>query len=591
MALLLMGGMASAQVNIEGNVYGGGYDGKVTDSTTVTVNGGTVGRKLTLEERKTDATGQIVRINTGNVYGGGDGTKVTDSTTLADGVKVPNFRPDAGQVLGNTNVTVRGDAVVRHAVYGGGNIASVGNCDTISSIIDTLHYQGGGVCRVTIEGNALIGPKKADLTQPTAAELGTLTQEQYIDTAFKYLGCNEGWVFGSSRGVSSDMLKHLSFADSTIVIIRGNAQVVSNVFGGGENGHVQKGTAVYVSGGVIGGVPLHGDSTGVTTDQVAYEISGGVYGNDITVNLSKQDCELNEDEYGVGRRVFRGSVFGGGKGNDFVPWYVDQQGKQLYSYTAGRVYGNTHTFISDSALIYNKVYGGGTVASVGTFNYKDPTNNPYKNITSTVDNTGCCFVDITGGQIGTDGLNNGEVYGSGLGIVGREKKEGEGDLPINQALDLAYSGCAHVTIDGGIIKSNVYGGAANGHVQDHTYVTIKQTDRSNPTTIGIEGMGGWHGNVYGGGGGTARYTENGKMHHSITSGRVFGDTHVEIDSATIYHNVYGGGAIASVGTYNHHSTTQPYVGYGHATVNVKSGTIGSNGNNNGMVFGSGRGQI
>ena len=78
MALLLMGGMASAQVNIEGNVYGGGYDGTVSDSTTVTVNGGTVGRKLTLEERKTDSSGQIVRINTGNVYGGGDGTKVTD---------------------------------------------------------------------------------------------------------------------------------------------------------------------------------------------------------------------------------------------------------------------------------------------------------------------------------------------------------------------------------------------------------------------------------------------------------------------------------------------------------------------------------
>ena len=76
MALLLAGGMASAQVNIEGNVFGGGYDGTVSDSTTVTVNGGTVGRKLTLDERKADPDGQAARIRFGNVYGGGDGSKL-----------------------------------------------------------------------------------------------------------------------------------------------------------------------------------------------------------------------------------------------------------------------------------------------------------------------------------------------------------------------------------------------------------------------------------------------------------------------------------------------------------------------------------
>ena len=42
LALLLTGGMASAQVQINGNVYGGGNLGIVTENTTVTVNGGTI---------------------------------------------------------------------------------------------------------------------------------------------------------------------------------------------------------------------------------------------------------------------------------------------------------------------------------------------------------------------------------------------------------------------------------------------------------------------------------------------------------------------------------------------------------------------
>ncbi len=39
LALLLTGGMASAQVQINGNVYGGGNLGIVTENTTVIVNG------------------------------------------------------------------------------------------------------------------------------------------------------------------------------------------------------------------------------------------------------------------------------------------------------------------------------------------------------------------------------------------------------------------------------------------------------------------------------------------------------------------------------------------------------------------------
>ncbi len=599
MAMLLSGSMASAQVFIKGNVFGGCELGEVKvdtegnkGNTAVTINGGTIGDKIPLADRKVDENGQVKRIRYGNVYGGGNGYDGTDYSQSA-----PSIDRNLGRVQGNTSVTIKGDAVVRHAVYGGGNLGTVGVC-TINDDGTTATYTTGGKTTVTIEGNALIGPTKADLTKDD--EGNDLTQP-VIDTAFKYLGGNEGMVFGGSQGLSGDEVKELSFVDTTEVIIRGNVTVAGNVFGGSENGHVQKGTSVLIQGSaVIGGIPLLGG-----TGDYAYPYTvpeGSKYAGAL---IQGGVNELYEDDYGVGRRVFRGNVFGGGKGTDFVPWLLGQEPPvQQYSYTSGDVYGNATVQIQ-GGTVYNKVYGGGTIASVGTFQRTD-TNNPHA-ITGIVQkdekDTGHCFVTITGGQIGTNSYNNGEVYGGGRGVVGRVREEGEPLLPIHQAIDLAYVGHTHVTIDGAVIKSSVYGGSANGHVQGNTKVLIKETT-PNTTYIGTAGLGAWHSNVYGGGGGTARYTmmetpSGGGTpvpvkHLSITSGRVFGDTEVEITGGKVLHNVYGGGAIASVGTYNASNLVNPeypYIGGGHAKVTITGGEIGTDGNNNGMVFGSGRGQI
>ena len=76
--LLLAGGMASAQVFIEGNVYGGGNIGEVTENTSVTVNNGTIGDTLKLRHRVVDQNMQLTtRVDYGNVYGGGNGYKIT----------------------------------------------------------------------------------------------------------------------------------------------------------------------------------------------------------------------------------------------------------------------------------------------------------------------------------------------------------------------------------------------------------------------------------------------------------------------------------------------------------------------------------
>ena len=310
-ALMLLGGVASAQVVIEGNVYGGGNIGQVSANTTVTVNDGTVGKKLTLEERKYDKDVQIMRVDNGNVYGGGNGYEITG--TNPDGS--PIFDANAGRVQGNTTVTVQGDAVVRRAVYGGGNIATVGQC-TVGTDGVATYTDNTGQTTVTITGNALIGPKKDDLIKDDA---GNALDAAAIDTNFKYLGGNEGLVFGSSRGISGDGLHHLSFANNTNVTVNGNAQVM-NVFGSGENGHVQNATKVTIGGNaIIGGVPLHGTST-----PAAYTVDGGAY-DGVELHLKATEGELIEDEYGVGREITRGNVFGGGKGSDFIYWLSENK--------------------------------------------------------------------------------------------------------------------------------------------------------------------------------------------------------------------------------------------------------------------------
>ena len=590
LALMLAGGTASAQVLIEGNVYGGGNLGIVTENTSVTVNDGTIGKKLTLPERMNDENGQVSHVDNGNVYGGGNGYKIDGYRVINkdDGydvwlITVPNINKDYGLVRGNTNVTIRGNAVVRRAVYGGGNVATVGVAN-IPQATGIATYSSGGKTVVTIEGNALIGPTKDDLTKDDA---GNALPQADIDRNFKYLGANEGFVFGSSRGISGGALKHLSFADTTIVTITDHAQVAGHVFGGGENGHVQKGTNVIINGdAIIGGVPLHGDSTGVAAGtQMAYPISGGAY-DGITLYLDKEDGELNEDEYGVGQRVFRGNVFGGGKGTDFISWWKEQHGFNKYCYTAGRVYGNSHITIGGNAQIYNRVYGGGTIASVGTFQYSATGNT---NAVTGILSGGHSYVTVNGGTIGSpgsDGKNSGEVFGGGRGFPGRPRKGTESFMTLHQLPDEAYVGHTHVLVSGGTIMNSVYGGAANGHVQGDANVRI--TDG----TIGSATMHEWHGNVYGGGGGTAHYKEAGKDPHlSITAGAVFGNSNVSIEGGTVYHNVYGGGAIASVGTYAPDDMAQPYTKNGLATVTITGGTIGTDGFENGMVYGSGRGLI
>ena len=281
--------------------------------------------------------------------------------------------------------------------------------------------------------------------------------------------------------------------------------------------------------------------------------------------------------------------------------------------------GNTNITISgtaDATKIIHNVYGGGAFGSVGTFTAFDAKGFP----TACTANTGTANITIAGGTFGSDGKENGMVFGSSRGL--------EGDPTADTNIDkIAWVGNTNVIIGttsaesnaNPWIKGSVYGGGENGHNYQDGNVTVHSG------TIGITDSnedGGarysTRGNVYGGGCGTDTFDrgegDNKKTYYNINAGIVLGNTKVDIDGGHIVHNVYGGGAMGTVGTYTladaAYNTEHPEVpvdmpyeckaGTGTCTINITGGQIGMTnatmtGHDNdgpddfGHVFGAGRG--
>ena len=157
-------------------------------------------------------------------------------------------------------------------------------------------------------------------------------------------------------------------------------------------------------------------------------------------------------------------------------------------------------------------------------------------------------------------------------------------------LTATVAGNPHVTIGDNnpnhkvAIMKSVYGGGSLATVDGDTYIVV------NSDTIGTKDMGGaTYGNIYGGGFGS---------NDNVRIGLVKGNTNVTVNGGTILHNVYGGGAYGSVGDYTYASedanaaiTALKTENTGKATITILGGTVGTNGHNNGMIFGASRGDI
>ncbi len=604
-------------VNIEGNcqvkgcVFGGGANGHVMTNTQVNIKGGTIGSPINGTNWTTTPVSYTPSAEV---------APMATMMGITDWYKYPTNNPSdpnyndyvsqlgesavtvfygnvygggrgvdrhndtlsssAGRVYGNTNVDVSGGTIY-HSVYGGGSMASVGYYDTPDLGPDDS-WKSGGTATVTIRGG----------------QIGTT-------------GSNNGHVFGSSRGMAGNVYAHFAFVNETYVYIKDGANIKGSVFGSGENGHVLHNTHVEMTGGTVGRpltvmATVLSDGTELVTGEACTDDSG----NDMAI-------------------IFNGNVYGGGRG-------VDRHNGQL-SLTAGTVYGNTNVTIKGGTVVHN-VYGGGSMASVGTSKYKDADGNytsfipvikdtvkAHDGITDSITyydvigipqaNTGLATVIIdsaaTIGDAGTfivdrRGFNNGRVFGAGRGMAGGEYAYRANVF--NTSVTIGHTGGDNTALT---VNGAVFGGGENGHVLQNTQVNVNSgtighnmnssydavntTFSSQPEMIpSMKSRMTNIGNVYGAGRGCDLSSDGS---YSMSAGYVRGTTTVNIDGGLIHRNVYGGGSMALVGDYGLTGEEDHIAGdltptSGTTTVNIRS-SVGDENDNvdfGGNVYGSSRGR-
>ena len=444
----------------------------------------------------------------------------------------------AGVVGGNVNLTIDNGNILG-SVYGGGRLASVGtnfvNPENTSlyGVLQTPAVDHGNIV-VTINGGTIGAYDNSS--------------EKLLTSEY-----SNGDVFGGSQGMASNF--KLGIARSTTINMTGG-QAYGSVYGGGELAQVVES---HTTEGKAWGTEI--------------TISGG------TIGVEKDKLPVNISSYGAKY----GNVYGGGKGN-------------TANVEAGLIKTNTKISISQAesktTTIYHNIYGGGAYGSVGTITYGDATYVPNQAAAvsnmptaweraaegTTQVNTGTAEVYVYGGTIGTNGNENGMVFGSSRGDVGTPVN----GIDPNNRLAWVYNTKVEIGGEGKspIIKGSVYGSGENGHVFTDTQVDVHNG------TIGVtadDSFGGpnyrLRGNVYGGGCGEDTYPNTVGTtyeHFNPLAGIVLGTTNVTIDGGQVVHNVYGAGALGS-------ATNTSVTIEGNAVIGV-SGKEGGN------VFGAARGK-
>ncbi len=537
-----------------GGIFGGGNKAKVVGNTTINIG---TEPTVTMKSGKDATSGEYTTHTVkgadirSNIYGGGEEAEVTGDTqvnicahevttdnntewqslsAISENITIAGSVFGAGKgadtdvasaiVRGNSTIQM-GGGWVKQNVYGGGELSCVGDFTFVTTEGDTKDdisaYTAGGTSKVNIFAGK-VGPE----TQTYPATYGH--------------------VYGAGKGDGS--YPKFNYTQATDVTISGSAIVEGSVFGGSEDGHVRGNTNVAVSGGTIG-----------------------------VQSIKKGGATV-------------GNVYGGGKGS-------------TTHFDAGIVKGNTNVTIS-GGTIYHNIYGGGAYGSVGTITLGTatyvPGNASVADMPTAWDRTtnaetGKATITITGGTIGQDGDENGMIFGSSRGDVDTPT----GDPAIDPNDHTAWVYDTEVTIGtngsetGPTIFGSVYGSGENGHVFNDTDVKIysgiigvASSDKKikDPNDENIEYDADdypYRGNVYGGGCGEDTYKDNNVDKYNPLAGIVLNNTNITITGGHVVHDVFGAGALGSVGN--------------KSTINISGGRIGVDGDSDGNVYGAARGDL
>ena len=500
----------------------------------------------------------------GNVFTGGMGNFYRqDGSTFISGVdwwKLGNVK--------STTLTIKG-GTIKSNVYGGGELGQVVGYHTTKNAANENINAG---TEITIQGSST--------TIGTPIDDGSTVQYTF------------GSVFGGGYGSlmesitvnngTSDVTSYPKFIagfvkEDTKVDMQ-NGAVKASIYGGGEMASVGESTT---SGG-----------TTTVTGSTYVSVSGG------TVGIAPIDVSGTKRYFGGAKM---GNVYGGGSGHN-------------NTVRSGRIFKNTNVTISQAegktTRIYHSIYGGGAYGTVGDFSYTTGTDNKVNGVSGQATaGTGVATVTVTGGTIGYDGKENGMVFGSSRGDI---------NVPGQRDDHTAWVYDTHVTIGtsgsqtGPQINGTVYGSGENGHVFHDTEVNVhsgtigiyNSSDPGYTVTSGDKTYSGaaypYRGNVYGGGCGTDKYysgsiptghTYNdgeGDKYNSL-AGIVYGNATVNITGGHVVRNVYGAGAMGSVGKVTTTEGVTTINSGGLTTINISGGQVGVDGNNNGNVFGAARG--
>ena len=475
---LISGTIASA-IGTIGNVYGGGQQGQVKGNTKVNI--GNLSEVQILHRNSAgfisdasnnpiyDENGKLIKDKVvaydnytvrgvhidGDVYGGGEMALVTGSSevnictaetspgsgtyvSVAEGAEKVTI---GGSVYGGgsqadvlTNTTVRMyNGYVFDGVYGGGLLGSVGTFtrdETTTDYGHTTHDDclgkptacaaNTGLCTVVVNGGQ-IGPVEVALTTGGMRNTGNLAgYDGPVDV---------GFVFGAGRGEvenpAVDPDTHFrTFVNNTDVTIGGTALIMASVYGGGENGRVLGDTHVTIAGGQIGCGEGSHTGSGTTADPyVAQRYTDGQFINPLTTVVTS----------GAGGNALAETphwLYGIDTNNDdikdtFLP-YDPYAGESFYETS----YGPAGNPASNGRTYYGSVFGGGS----GYFPYE---------------------------------IKSGDV------VTGYEWLRSAG---------VVY-GNTHLTITGGHILTNAYGGNETTDVMGTCYVSMSGGTLGVPRTV------------------------------------------------------------------------------------------------------------
>lgn len=308
------------------SALGGGYAGKVNDSTKVTIDGktflhrvygGGFGDPSSTENNETGQIGGNTEVYIqgakiyGDVFGGGAGVAPKDNT----------YFTDVAKVLGTTKVEISGEAKIYGNVYGGGDIANIKSYITRTGEDKKAHYN--------------TKPKSESKLDQTTGKFLSYEAKDYTTFVNITGGDIFGEVFGGGKGlkkaeateyykvgrINGNTLVHVVNTNATSLAdtdSQGNIVpfIWSNIYGGCAFGTVDGSTLVHIEGGKLG-----------------HNIYGGGYGN-IKIDLTGNETEEEKEE------ITRNTVLG----------KVDNNKEGTYA----NILGSTKVQIDGGTWIWNR---------------------------------------------------------------------------------------------------------------------------------------------------------------------------------------------------------------------------------------------